>query len=177
MATSPKMLGKENSFEGDCDSKVGSENLTSFPDENKSKKMKRQELKELCNANGDHDASLNKTGLKKPKTLKEPSKKTVKGNYCLSDEKNLNKEVQIGDHSSLSKGKEVKCAKNKRGVLNGAKALEDISKKTESTTSDEESRKKMKSKEKSVASEKNLKRQVLETNTIFPVKKKKWCKK
>ncbi|KAB2073402.1 hypothetical protein ES319_A07G079300v1 [Gossypium barbadense] len=173
MATSPKMLGKENSFDGDCDSKVGSENLTLFPDEKKSKKMKREELKELCNGNGDHDLSLNKTGLKKPKTLKESSKKTVKGNYCLSDDKNLNKEVQIGDHSGLSKGQEVKCAKNKKGDLNGAKALEDISKKRESVTSDEESRKKLKSKQKSVAAEKNLNRQVIETNTVSPVKKKK----
>ncbi|PPD68533.1 hypothetical protein GOBAR_DD34588 [Gossypium barbadense] len=173
MATSPKMLGKENSFDGDCDSKVGSENLTLFPDEKKSKKMKREELKELCNGNGDHDLSLNKTGLKKAKTSKESSKKTVKGNYCLSDEKNLNKEVQIGDHSSLSKGQEVKCAKNKKGDLNGAKALEDISKKRESVTSDEESRKKLKSKQKSVAAEKNLNRQVIETNTVYPVKKKK----
>ncbi|XWS75441.1 hypothetical protein CRYUN_Cryun01aG0088300 [Craigia yunnanensis] len=181
MATSPRKLGKENSFDGDCDSKVNSQNLTSLSNEKKSKKIKREGLKELCNDNGDHEASLKKTSLKRPKTLKEASKKIVKGNAkdCvrLSDEKNSKAEVQIDAPSSPSKGKEAKCAKSKKaGVLNGVKISKEISKKRESTTCDEESRKKLKSKEKSAGhfvEEKNPKRQVLESNTISPVKKKK----
>ncbi|KAK8639227.1 hypothetical protein V6N13_137618 [Hibiscus sabdariffa] len=174
MSTSPRMLGKENSFDGDCDSKVSSPNLISpLSEEKKSKQMKREGLKELYNGNGDHEASLNKTCLRKPKILKEASNKTMKGNGCLSDEKRLKTKVKIDDASNPSKEQETKCAKNKKaGVLNGAKILE-ITKKRESTTSDEVSRKKLKSKENSVGEEKNLKRQVLESNAIAPVKEKK----
>ncbi|KAK8532239.1 hypothetical protein V6N13_131575 [Hibiscus sabdariffa] len=175
LSTSPRMLGKENSLDGDCDSKVSSQNLISpLSEEKKSKQqMKREGLKELYNGNGDHEASLNKTCLKKPKILKEASNKTMKGNGCLSGEKRMKTEVKIDDASNPSKEQETKCAKSKKaGVLNGAKVLE-ITKKRESTTSDEKSRKKLKSKENSVGEEKNLKRQVLESNTIAPVKEKK----
>ncbi|XP_022759236.1 uncharacterized protein LOC111305737 isoform X2 [Durio zibethinus] len=179
MAMSPRKLGKENSFDGDYDSKVNSKNMTSLSNKKKYKKMKREGLKEMCNGNGDHEASLKKTSPKKPKTLKEAPKKKVKGNEkdygCLSDKNNSKSEVQTDDSSSAS-NEETKCAKNKKaGVSSGVKILE-ISKKRESTTSDEESRKKLKSKEKSEGAfvgEKNSKRQVLESNTISPVKKKK----
>ncbi|KAE8679774.1 Zinc-finger domain of monoamine-oxidase A repressor R1 protein [Hibiscus syriacus] len=173
MATSPRMHGKENSFDGDCDSKVSSQNLVlSLPDEKKSKKMKREGLKELYNGNGDCEASLNKTCLKKPKTSKEASNKTMKGNGCLSNETMLKTEVQIDGASGPSKEQETKCAKTKKaGVLNGIKVLE-ITKRRDSTTSDEESRKKLKSKENFAGEEKNLKRQVPESNTIAPVKEK-----
>ncbi|XP_039027536.1 uncharacterized protein LOC120161327 isoform X3 [Hibiscus syriacus] len=115
MATSPRMHGKENSFDGDCDSK------------------------ELYNGNGDCEASLNKTCLKKPKTSKEASNKTMKGNGCLSNETMLKTEVQIDGASGPSKEQETKCAKTKKaGVLNGIKVLE-ITKRRDSTTSDEDS--------------------------------------
>ncbi|KAL4341273.1 hypothetical protein GQ457_08G014410 [Hibiscus cannabinus] len=115
MATSPRMLGKENSFEGDCDSQ------------------------ELYIDNGDHEASLSKTCLKKPKTSKEASNETMKGSGCLSDGKRLKTEVLIDDASGPSKEQETKCVKNKKaGVLNGVKVL-DITKRRKSTTSDEDS--------------------------------------
>ncbi|GMI85479.1 hypothetical protein HRI_002217200 [Hibiscus trionum] len=170
-ATSPRMLGKENSFDGDCDSKVSSQNLiSSLPDEKKSKKMNREGLKELYNGNGDHEDSLNKTCPKKPKTSKEASNKTMKGNGCLSDEKLLKTEVLIDDSSSPSKEQETNCAKNKKAeVSNGVKVV-GITKRRKSTTSDEGSRKKLKSKENFVGGEKNLKKQVPESNTVAPVK-------
>ncbi|KAE8713339.1 Zinc-finger domain of monoamine-oxidase A repressor R1 protein, putative isoform 2 [Hibiscus syriacus] len=165
VATSPRKLGKENSFDGDCDSKVSSQNLiSSMSEENKSKKMKREGLKELYNDNGDHE---------RPKTLKEASNETMKASSCLSDEKRLKTEKQIDDASSPTNEHETKCAKSKKsGVLNGVEVLE-IGKKRKSTTSDEKSGKKLKSKENSVGEEKNLKRQVLESNTIAPIKEKK----
>ncbi|KAE8684692.1 Zinc-finger domain of monoamine-oxidase A repressor R1 protein, putative isoform 2 [Hibiscus syriacus] len=134
VATSLRKLGKENSFDGDCDSK----NL-----------------------------------FKKPTTLKEASNKTMKASSSLSDGKGLKTEIQIDDASSPSKEQKTKCAKSKKsGVLNGVKVLE-ITKKRKSTTSDEKSGEKLKSKENSVGEEKNFKRQVQESNTIAPIKDKK----
>ncbi|XWS36036.1 hypothetical protein CRYUN_Cryun20dG0048000 [Craigia yunnanensis] len=181
MATSPRKPGKENSFDGDCDSKVDSQNLTSLPNEKKSKKMKRGGLKELCNGNGDHEASLKETSPKKHKTLKEVLKKKVKENKkgcdCVSDKNNSKMEVQVDDASSPSKGEETKRAKSKKaGVLSGIKVSKVISKKREPTTSEKSSRKKLKSREKSegdFVDEKNSKMQVLESKTTSPVKKKK----
>ncbi|OMO80117.1 hypothetical protein CCACVL1_13152 [Corchorus capsularis] len=143
--TSPRKLGKENSFGGDFDPKVDSQNLTSFSNENKSKKIKREGLKEVCNDNGDHEASLKKNSSKRPKTLNKASRKEAKGNGkdigCVSDVNNSKKE-QVGP-SSLSKGE--KNAKSKKaGVLNGG-----------------------------LLEENNSKRQVLEINTISAVRKKK----
>ncbi|XP_039021853.1 uncharacterized protein LOC120154085 [Hibiscus syriacus] len=130
VATSLRKLGKENSFDGDCDSKVSSQNLiSSLPEEKMSKKMKREGLKELYSDNGDHEASLN-----------EASNKTMKASSSLSDGKGLKTEIQIDDASSPSKEQKTKCAKSKKsGVLNGVKVLE-ITKKRKSTTSDEDSR-------------------------------------
>ncbi|EOY04235.1 Zinc-finger domain of monoamine-oxidase A repressor R1 protein, putative isoform 3 [Theobroma cacao] len=181
MAASPRKLGKENSFDGDSDSKVDSQNLTSFSNENKSKKMKREGLKELYYGNEDHEASLKKNSPKKPKVLNEASKKKVKGNGkdsgCVSDKNNSKTGVQMDDPSCPSKGDETKCAKSKKaGVLNGVKIPGEISKKREPTISDEESREKLKLKEKfkgDFMEEKNSKMQVLESNTISPVGNKK----
>lgn len=182
MATSPRKLGKENSFDGNCDFNVNAQNLTSLSNEKKTKKTKREGLKKLCNGNGEHEASLKNTSLKKPKTLNEGSKKRRKGNKndcgCLSDENKSKIEVQIDDPSSSPcKEEESKCAKSKKAkVLNGVEILEEIPKEKESKTSDEKISKKLMSKGKPASHfvpGKDSKKQVLESNTLSPVKKKK----
>ncbi|XVF71665.1 hypothetical protein PTKIN_Ptkin12aG0057900 [Pterospermum kingtungense] len=181
LPTSPRKLGKENSFDGNCDANVNSQNLTSLSNEKKPKRKKREGLKELCNGNGEHEASLKKTSLKKTKTLNEVSKKRVKGNEndCgrLSDVNKSKIEVQIDDPSNPCKGEETKCAKSKKAkVLNGVEISEEIPKKRESTTSGKKLKKKQMSKEKHAGNfvqGKNSKKQVLESNALSPVKEKK----
>ncbi|XP_044467323.1 uncharacterized protein LOC123197205 isoform X2 [Mangifera indica] len=56
--------GKENSFDGNCDANLNSLNKTAVMNEKKSKKMKREGLKEICNSNGD-------VSSKKPKISEE----------------------------------------------------------------------------------------------------------
>ncbi|XVE77423.1 hypothetical protein DITRI_Ditri13aG0061300 [Diplodiscus trichospermus] len=118
MVTSPRKLGKENSFDGDCDSVAISQNLISLPNEKKCEKMKREGLKELRNENGDHEASLKETVPENCETLEEVLEKKVKENEkdfgCISDKNNSKTDVQLDVPSSPSKGKETKCAKRKK---------------------------------------------------------------
>lgn len=67
--------GKENSFDRDCDSNLNSQNLSRTLNKEKSKKMKREGLKEIPNINGDDDVSLRMKSPKKPKVSEEISEK------------------------------------------------------------------------------------------------------
>ncbi|XVF80438.1 hypothetical protein PTKIN_Ptkin15bG0073100 [Pterospermum kingtungense] len=176
MPTSPRKPGKENSFDGDCDSKVNSQNLTSLPNEMSTKKSKRKGLKELCNGNGDHEVSLKETSPEKLETLKEVLKKKVKNEKdygCVSDNDNSKSEVQVVDPSSPSKVEETNCAESKKeGAFSGVKVSKKISMREPKTST----RKKLKSKEKSegdFVEEKNSKSQVIESIATSPVKEKK----
>ncbi|KAF5479874.1 hypothetical protein F2P56_000659 [Juglans regia] len=63
---SPKKLGKENSFDGKTDTDLNSQKLaTDFDD--KSKKIKREGLKEICNGSNDKGAHPKKSSSMKAK--------------------------------------------------------------------------------------------------------------
>lgn len=67
--------GKENSFDRDCDSNLNSRNLSRTLNKEKSKKMKREGLKEIPSINGDDGVSLRMKSPKKPKVSEEISEK------------------------------------------------------------------------------------------------------
>ncbi|XP_012077943.1 uncharacterized protein LOC105638706 isoform X2 [Jatropha curcas] len=75
---SPRKHGKENSFEGNNDLSVHSQNLTPVSNRNKSRKNKK--LQEVNKSNGGDDANLVGSGQKKPRHFDEVSKNKEKTN-------------------------------------------------------------------------------------------------
>ena len=78
-AVSPRIQGKENSFDGKTDANLNSKISTPNTVEKKSKKTKREELKEISNGSINDDAHPKKSSPKKPK-VSEVSKKEAKTN-------------------------------------------------------------------------------------------------
>nr|POE46004.1 isoform 4 of cell division cycle-associated 7-like protein [Quercus suber] len=78
-AVSPRIQGKENSFDGKTDANLNSQISTPNTVEKKSKKTKREELKEISNGSINDDAHPKKSSPKKPK-VSEVSKKEAKTN-------------------------------------------------------------------------------------------------
>jgi hypothetical protein len=75
---SPMIQGKENSFDGKTDANLNSQKPTPNSVEKKSKKIKREGLKEISNGSMDDDAHLKKSRQKKPKVPVEVSKNEAK---------------------------------------------------------------------------------------------------
>ncbi|CAK7353776.1 unnamed protein product [Dovyalis caffra] len=65
--TLPPKSGKENSFDGNIDMNLHSQNLTTISAEKKSKKTKRKRLEEGSNGNRDAETRLKESGQKKAK--------------------------------------------------------------------------------------------------------------
>ncbi|XP_031255873.1 uncharacterized protein LOC116113852 isoform X2 [Pistacia vera] len=106
--------GKENSFDGKCDSNLNSLNKTVLMNEKKSKKMKREGLKEISNSNG--DVSSKKRSSKKPKISEEiASKETSK----VCQENSEKKKLKVSKEISKIKKPEFseKISKKEIGIL------------------------------------------------------------
>lgn len=73
---SPKKQGKENSFDGKTDTDLNYQKLaTNFDD--KSKKIKREGLKEICNGNNDKGAQPKKSSSLKAQVIEFPKEVKV----------------------------------------------------------------------------------------------------
>lgn len=124
MVSSPVKPGKENSLKADRDSEFNSQNLTPNSNEKKSKKVKREGLKELSNHKKDCGTSLKESSPKRAKTSIETSKNDVKGNSKAL--------VRNSDSLRCSSTEESKGEKGKKaGVSNVIKNSEGISAKGE----------------------------------------------
>ncbi|GLU01636.1 hypothetical protein SLE2022_189370 [Rubroshorea leprosula] len=120
VVSSPVKPGKENSLNVDCDSEFNSQNLTPNSNEKKSKKVKREGLKELSNRKKDYGTSLRESSPKRAKTSVETSKNEVKGNSKAL--------VRNSDTMRYSSTEESKGEKGKKaGVSNVTKNSEGIS--------------------------------------------------
>ncbi|KAG2714957.1 hypothetical protein I3760_03G053500 [Carya illinoinensis] len=117
---SPKKLGKENSFDGKTDTDLNSLKLATDSDD-KSKKIKREGLKEICNGSNDKGAHPKKSSSTKAKVT-EFSKEEVKESG-ISKNNNYNtkapKDVPLSPIKSEEKkdGRTLKDA----GALNALK--------------------------------------------------------
>lgn len=167
VASSPLKPGKENSFHGDCNTELNSQNLTPNADERKSKKVKREGLKELSNHGKVYSSPVRETRSTK-KASNDSSKKEMEGNAkhtdCFLRKKNP-EVLSRGNKTEVAKGKKNK----KGGVSKVVKSSEEIVKKEEAATCNEVSEETVKAKQKvevNVLGKKNLKQQVLEKTNM-----------
>ncbi|XP_041003585.1 uncharacterized protein LOC121249017 [Juglans microcarpa x Juglans regia] len=117
---SPKKLGKENSFDRKTDTDSNSQKLaTDFDD--KSKKIKREGLKEICNGSNDKGSHPKKSSSMKAKVI-EFSKEEVKVTG-ISKNNNYNTKVQKDVPLSPIKSEEKKDGRTLKdaGALNALK--------------------------------------------------------
>lgn len=98
--------GKENSFDGDCDSNLKSQSLKTVLNNEKSKKKKRKGLKEICNSNGDSDVSLRVKGQKKQVSEEISKKEKHKVSEELSMVKKAKKKVKTNENGGTNPGNE-----------------------------------------------------------------------
>lgn len=126
-AVPPRKLGKENSFDGKTDADSNSQKSITQYDE-KSKKKKREGLKEVCNGSMDEGAKTKKSSPIKPKSPEDLSKKEVKigGTNRNSLSANQNSKTQdLKDDARLRtiKSDEEKVGKTPEdeGALNAVK--------------------------------------------------------
>ncbi|KAK2663027.1 hypothetical protein Ddye_001601 [Dipteronia dyeriana] len=110
---SPKMEsiadspGKENSYDGNSDLNLNSQNVRPVLNDRISEKKKQERLKEICNSNGDVDISLRKKTLKQPKISEEiitEKKDTVY--WKISEKKRLkfSEEISKDKNPMVSEG-------------------------------------------------------------------------
>ncbi|TXG57823.1 hypothetical protein EZV62_015652 [Acer yangbiense] len=97
-------LGKENSFDGNCDLNLNSQNLRPVLNDRISEKKKQEGLKEICNSNGDVDISLRKKTLKEPKISEEIIKEEKDKVYWKISEK---KRLKFSEEISKDKNPKV----------------------------------------------------------------------
>ncbi|KAH9675834.1 DDT domain-containing protein [Citrus sinensis] len=120
--------GKENSFDRDCDSNLNSRNLPRTLNKEKSKKMKREGLKEIPSINGDDGVSLRMKSPKKPKVSEEISEKEK---FKVSEEvSRIDKPKEEGEKNEDGLGnlggvKALNCVKN-AGVGSNLEAVSEF---------------------------------------------------
>ncbi|XP_062106323.1 uncharacterized protein LOC133817742 [Humulus lupulus] len=99
---SPTKLGKENSFDGNADANLGPINLAPISSEKKSKKTKREGLKEIGNADkvaGDCSTQSSPKRSKVSAKKSEKKIKTIKDNCVTMETKSTKK--RVSDEVSL----------------------------------------------------------------------------
>ncbi|KAF5747421.1 hypothetical protein HS088_TW05G00142 [Tripterygium wilfordii] len=74
----PRKQGKENSFDGDSDTNVDSQEKLAMANESHSDKTEKGGLREISNSNVDDDGALRNSRAKKPKICEDGNKKEVK---------------------------------------------------------------------------------------------------
>ncbi|KAK4602191.1 hypothetical protein RGQ29_011297 [Quercus rubra] len=116
-AVSPRIQGKENSFDGKTDANLNSKISTPNTVEKKSKKTKREELKEISNGSINDDAHPKKSSPKKPK-VSEVSKKEAKTNG--KDNGVISKKNNSKTHVSKDKKQEKDGRTQKDGGASSA---------------------------------------------------------
>ncbi|KAM3712537.1 hypothetical protein ACB098_01G189100 [Castanea mollissima] len=116
-AVSPRIQGKENSFDGKTDANLNSQISTPNTVEKKSKKTKREELKEISNGSMNDDAHPKKSSPKKPK-ISEVSKKEAKTNR--KDNGVISKKNNSKTHVSKDKKEEKDGRTQKDGGASSA---------------------------------------------------------
>ncbi|XP_075633014.1 uncharacterized protein LOC142605499 isoform X1 [Castanea sativa] len=116
-AVSPRIQGKENSFDGKTDANLNSQISTPNTVEKKSKKTKREELKEISNGSMNDDALPKKSSPKKPK-VSEVSKKEAKTNR--KDNGVISKKNNSKTHVSRDKKEEKDGRTQKDGGASSA---------------------------------------------------------
>ncbi|GAV75644.1 zf-4CXXC_R1 domain-containing protein [Cephalotus follicularis] len=122
VAASPRKPGKENSFDGKCDVKLNSQDLTPISIEKKSKKRKREGLKELSNRNTEDNGEILTKDVgapKKPNTSEDISEKEVKKREKDGDGGAKKKKSKTND-SVLEE--EMDSTNSNAGVFNGIKS-------------------------------------------------------
>lgn len=129
---SPIKRGKENSFDENADAKLSTSNSTPISGENKSKKAKREGLKEISNADKVADDSSIQSGPKGHKVSKkisEKKRKTTGKDDCVPVEKKSSKK-RVSDEVSLHP---IKPDDN-RSKNDGGKSQDKLSEKKMKTT-------------------------------------------
>ncbi|KAM6572847.1 hypothetical protein CsatA_016927 [Cannabis sativa] len=116
---SPTKLGKENSFDGNADANLAPKNLAPISNEKKSKKTKRDGLKEIEMGNAEKVAGDYST-QSSPKKPKVSTKKSA--DDCVTGEKKLSKK-RVSDEVSLP------SIKQEDGNMNDGKVVGKVSKK------------------------------------------------